>query len=186
MQAEKEIVFKLLLVGNSPVGKSSLLIKYCDDRFIDTFLPTIGVDFKLKQLEFNGIYAILNYIWDTAGQERFMTIISSYYKGAHGIFLVYDVTNKQSFEELAKWNEQLKHHTKPDLVRILIGNKSDLNGVREVTPEEGQQFADTLGLQYIETSAKEGFNVEHAFQTMLAEVYARHEKQEKEEEAQKQ
>ncbi|CAK72934.1 unnamed protein product (macronuclear) [Paramecium tetraurelia] len=184
MQADQEIVLKLLFVGSS-VGKSSLILRYCNDEFKEDFFPTIGVDFKLKQLEFNG-KAIKLQIWDTAGQERFMTIVSSYYKGAHGFFIVYDVTNKQSFEEVAKWVDQLKIDTNPDVPKILIGNKSDLNGAREVTPEEGQQLANTLGVQYIETSAKEGFNVEHAFQTLLAEVYARHEKEEKEKESQKQ
>ncbi|CAD8184873.1 unnamed protein product [Paramecium pentaurelia] len=180
MLVEQEIVFKFLLLGGPSVGKSAFLIKYTDELFMEQYIPTIGVDFKAKHLEFND-KSIKLQIWDTAGQERFMTIVQSYFQGANGIFIIYDITNRESFNDIWKWLEQADKYAKPDVLKMLVGNKSDLNGQREVTVEEGQKFANSKGMFFIETSAKEGFNVEQAIKNFLLEVLSQYESKKKEE-----
>ncbi|CAK72940.1 unnamed protein product (macronuclear) [Paramecium tetraurelia] len=179
---ETETKFKFLLIGHSPVGKSALLFKFCDNEFPEKHNSTIGVDFKTKSLEFNN-KAFKLQIWDTSGQEQYMSLLKNYFTGSHGVLIVYDITNRQSFTEISKWIELTKNPN-TNVAKILVGNKSDLNGAREVTSEEGQQLANTQGMLFIETSAKEGFNVEHAFLNLIEEAQARLEKQKKAEETQ--
>ena len=167
-----DYLFKLLLIGNSAVGKSSLLLRFSDNIFNDSFLPTIGVDFKIRTFDLNNKIVKLQ-IWDTAGQERFKTITSSYYKGAHGIIMVYDITDKQSFKNIDNWLGEVEKHASENVNKLLVGNKCDLESNRQVTYEEGKAYADQLGIKFIETSAKESKNVDSAFITMSNEIKTR-------------
>ena len=157
-----EKLFKILLLGDSSVGKSSLFLSFMDKSWNETFVPTIGVDFKIKTINVNNMN-IKFQVWDTAGQERFRTIISSYYKGAHGILLVYDITLKESFESLNDWLNEIKKNTSKNIVKVLIGNKIDLNDKRVISFDEAKEFADNNSMKYIETSAKTSTNVDQAF-----------------------
>ena len=167
MAAEEEydFIFKVLLLGNSDVGKSSLILRYVDQVWSDTFVPTIGVDFKVKTLEIDN-KQIKMQIWDTAGQERFRNVISSYFRGSHGIFLIYDITNRDSFKNLENWLIEIEKNASQNVLKILIGNKSDLVDDREIKTEEGQAFANRNGMKFIETSAKMNTNVNEAFETL--------------------
>jgi Ras-related protein Rab-1A len=152
----EEQLFKIVITGNSAVGKSSLLFRFCDDTFRDMYLSTIGVDFRFRSLEVEGVGVKLQ-IWDTAGQERFRTITSSYYKGAQGIAIVFDLTNLKSFEDIGKyWLREVKNFGDPDIIMMLIGSKLDLADEenRKVPREEAEQFAKENGLVYFEVSAK--------------------------------
>ena len=164
-QSDYEFIFKVLLLGNSNVGKSSLFLRFVDDIWNDTFVPTIGVDFKIKTFDIDS-KKIKMQIWDTAGQERFKNIIVSYYRGAHGILLVYDVTDKDSFKNLTNWLIEIEKNSSKNVLKILIGNKSDLEEKRVISYNQGKEFADTYGLKFIETSAKKNLNVNEAFETL--------------------
>ena len=164
-----EFIFKVLFLGNSNVGKSSLFLRFVDDIWNDTFVPTIGVDFKIKTLEIDQKKVKLQ-IWDTAGQERFKNIISSYYRGVHGILLIYDVTDKDSFKNLNNWLIEIEKNANKNVVKVLIGNKADLEDKRIISYNQGMEFADMYGLKYIETSAKKNINVRDAFETLAREI----------------
>ena len=164
-----EFIFKVLLLGNSNVGKSSLFLRFVDDIWNDTFVPTIGVDFKIKTFEIDE-KKIKMQIWDTAGQERFKNIISSYYRGAHGILLIYDVTDKDSFKNLSNWLIEIEKNSSKNVLKVLIGNKTDLEEKRVISYNQAKEFADSYGLKYIETSAKKNLNVNEAFATLGREL----------------
>ena len=167
---EYDYIFKLVLVGDSGVGKSSLLLRFVDDTYDHQYISTIGVDFKIKTIEVDGIIIKLQ-IWDTAGQERFKAITSSYYRGAHGIFLVYDVTNKDSFNSLIQLNTELDNCCGNDNVKkILIGNKNDLKINKVIDYTTGKNFADSLEMKFLETSAKDRINVEQMFFMLASEM----------------
>ena len=166
-----EFIFKVLLLGNSNVGKSSIFLRFVDDIWNDTFVPTIGVDFKIKTFEIDS-KKIKMQIWDTAGQERFKNIIASYYRGAHGILLLYDVTDKDSFKNLSNWLIEIEKNASKNVLRVLIGNKCDLEEKRVISFNQGKEFADTYGLKFIETSAKKNLNVNEAFETLGRELMA--------------
>ena len=168
-EQQYDFLFKILLVGNSSVGKSSLFLRFVDDVWNDVFVPTIGVDFKIKTLKINEQNVKLQ-IWDTAGQERFRTIISSYYKGAQGILLVFDLTEKESFESLNNWLIEIEKNANKNVIKILIGNKNDLEEKRVISFSQAKDFADSNGLKYVETSAKLNNNVTEAFSEIGKEL----------------
>ncbi|KAJ7074571.1 ras-domain-containing protein [Mycena amicta] len=155
---------KLLLIGNSSVGKSSLLLRFSDEQWLpeDESSATIGVDFRVHKLEVKGKKVKLS-IWDTAGQERFRTITSSYYRGAQGIILVYDVSNRESFDALPRWYSELETYVSDKVVKILVGNKVDKEFSRQVSTAEGEAFATRMNSLFVEASAKTAANVKEAF-----------------------
>ncbi len=165
-----DYIFKILIIGDSSVGKSNLLLRFSDNIFHDTFLPTIGVDFKIRNVTVGDKSIKLN-IWDTAGQERFKTITAAYYKGAHGIILVYDITDRDTFNNITSWLGEIRKHAGPNVVRLLVGNKCDLDSDRKVSQREAKEFAESQGMTYIETSAKARINVDEAFMTLTKQVY---------------
>lgn len=161
-----------MLIGDSGVGKSCLLLRFADDTYTESYISTIGVDFKIRTIELDGKTVKLQ-IWDTAGQERFRTITSSYYRGAHGIIIVYDVTDRQSFLNVEHWLKEIDKYATGNVNKLLVGNKSDLQSKKVVTYDEAKEFADKHGIKFLETSAKNSHNVEQAFQTMATEIKAR-------------
>ena len=168
-QLEYDYLFKYLIIGNSGVGKSCLLIRFTDDKFEEGYVTTIGVDFKIKTLEIEGKSVKLQ-IWDTAGQERFRNIVSTYYKGGHGIMMVYDITDLESFRYLDSWLKEIEKNASKNVYKILIGNKNDMEKERKVSFEKGMEFADLHGMKFFETSAKENKNVEEAFKEMTKDI----------------
>eukprot|EP01121_Diplochlamys_sp_Union-15-3_P012129 TRINITY_DN35_c0_g1_i1.p1 TRINITY_DN35_c0_g1~~TRINITY_DN35_c0_g1_i1.p1 ORF type:complete len:207 (-),score=36.94 TRINITY_DN35_c0_g1_i1:26-646(-) len=166
---QHDYLFKLLLIGDSGVGKSSLLLRFADNSFTDSFISTIGVDFKIRTLEVGGATVKLQ-IWDTAGQERFRTITSSYYRGAHGIIVVYDITNQETFNNVQKWLQEIDRYACENVHKLLVGNKCDLVNERKVPFETAKEFADQLNLVFLETSAKNSTNVEEAFVKMAKAI----------------
>ena len=165
VEDEYDYIFKVLLIGNSDVGKSSLILRYVDQIWNDVFVPTIGVDFKVKSLDVDQKRVKMQ-IWDTAGQERFRNVISSYFKGAHGILLIYDITTRDSFKELENWLGEVERNASSQVLKILIGNKCDLEEKREIPKDERQAFAYRNGMQFMETSAKNNTNVTEAFEAL--------------------
>ncbi|XP_064486785.1 ras-related protein Rab-10-like [Ornithodoros turicata] len=163
-----DLLFKLLLIGDSGVGKTCILFRFSDDAFHTTFISTIGIDFKIKTIELKGKKIKLQ-IWDTAGQERFHTITTSYYRGAMGIMLVYDITNMKSFDNIAKWLRYIDEHANEDVEKMILGNKCDMEDKRLVPRERGEAVAVDHAIRFMETSAKTNVNIERAF-TELAEA----------------
>ncbi|XP_021361440.1 ras-related protein Rab-35-like [Mizuhopecten yessoensis] len=161
MAREYDHLFKLLIIGDSGVGKSSLLLRFSDNTFSGTYITTIGVDFKIRTVDVNGEKVKLQ-IWDTAGQERFRTITSTYYRGTHGVIVVYDVSSGDSFANVKRWLHEIDQNC--DVVnRILVGNKDDDPDRKVVLTQDAQRFAEQMGIQLFETSAKENINVEEMF-----------------------
>ena len=168
-----EMMFKVVLVGDSFVGKTNIMSKYIKDQFNITSKSTIGVEFGTKILEIDN-KKVKAQIWDTAGQERYKSITSAYYKGAKGAFIVYDITNKSTFESVDKWIKDLNSYGDKNLTMLLIGNKSDLEDKRIINKEEGEEKAKSFELGFIETSAYNGDNIDQAFDIMLKEVLKRY------------
>lgn len=169
MNPEYDYLFKLLLIGDSGVGKSCLLLRFADDTYTESYISTIGVDFKIRTIELEGKTIKLQ-IWDTAGQERFRTITSSYYRGAHGIIVAYDVTDQESFNNVKQWLQEIDRYACENVNKLLVGNKSDLTTKKVVDYTTAKEFADQLNIPFLETSAKNATNVEQAFMTMAAEI----------------
>ncbi|KAJ2746752.1 AdoMet-dependent rRNA methyltransferase spb1 [Coemansia sp. BCRC 34301] len=167
-----DYLMKLLLIGDSGVGKSCVLLRFSDDSFTPSFITTIGIDFKIRTIELDGKRIKLQ-IWDTAGQERFRTITTAYYRGAMGILLVYDVTDERSFNNIENWYKNVEHYASEGVNKILIGNKCDIEGSRAVSKESGQKLADELGIKFLETSAKSNTNVDEAFITLARDIKER-------------
>eukprot|EP01062_Namystynia_karyoxenos_P029612 TRINITY_DN2222_c0_g2_i1.p1 TRINITY_DN2222_c0_g2~~TRINITY_DN2222_c0_g2_i1.p1 ORF type:complete len:215 (+),score=83.55 TRINITY_DN2222_c0_g2_i1:100-744(+) len=159
---QQDHLFKLLLIGDSTVGKSCLIVRFAEDKWEPNFISTIGVDFKVRNIDC-GDKRIKLQIWDTAGQERFNNITRSYYRGSDGILVVYDVTNRESFEHVTKWLGELQKNTSDDAVRFLVGNKCDLSSQQVVTEQMGRAVAEERGMEFMQTSAKTGHNVEEVF-----------------------
>ncbi|CAH00393.1 Ypt1 [Kluyveromyces lactis] len=169
MNTEYDYLFKLLLIGDSGVGKSCLLLRFADDTYTNDYISTIGVDFKIKTVELDGKTVKLQ-IWDTAGQERFRTITSSYYRGAHGIIIVYDVTDQESFNNVKTWLQEIDRFGTAGVLKLLVGNKNDLTDKKVVDTEVAKEFADSIGIPFIETSALDSSNVEEAFLIMTKQI----------------
>jgi Ras-related protein Rab-1A len=167
-----DYLFKLLLIGDSGVGKSCLLLRFADDTYTESYISTIGVDFKIRTVDLDGKTIKLQ-IWDTAGQERFRTITSSYYRGAHGIIVVYDVTDMDSFNNVKQWLNEIDRYASESVNKLLVGNKSDLTATKQVDTQTAKAFADEIGIPFLETSAKNSTNVEQAFMTMAGEIKKR-------------
>lgn len=165
-----DLSFKILLIGDSAVGKSSLLVTFISSS-VEDLAPTIGVDFKIKLLTVGGKRLKLT-IWDTAGQERFRTLTSSYYRGAQGIILVYDVTRRETFTNLSEvWAKEVElYSTNQDCVKMLVGNKVDRESERVVNREEGIALAKELGCLFLECSARTRENVEHCFEELALKI----------------
>ncbi|XP_026888675.1 ras-related protein Rab-35b [Electrophorus electricus] len=161
MARDYDYLFKLLIIGDSGVGKSSLLLRFADNTFSGSYITTIGVDFKIRTVELNGEKVKLQ-IWDTAGQERFRTITSTYYRGTHGVIVVYDVTSAESFVNVKRWLHEINQNC-DDVCRILVGNKNDDPNSKVVETNDAQKFAEQMGIRLFETSAKENINVEEMF-----------------------
>lgn len=164
-----DYLFKLLLIGDSGVGKTCLLFRFSDDAFNTTFISTIGIDFKIKTIELNGKKIKLQ-IWDTAGQERFHTITTSYYRGAMGIILVYDITNARTFDNISKWLHNIDEHASEDVEKMILGNKCDLDDRRQVPFERGDTIGKNHKIAFLETSAKSNVNVDEAFNELAAAI----------------
>mmetsp|Transcript_16107 Transcript_16107/g.41694 ORF Transcript_16107/g.41694 Transcript_16107/m.41694 type:complete len:204 (-) Transcript_16107:347-958(-) len=169
MTPEYDYLFKLLLIGDSGVGKSCLLLRFADDTYTESYISTIGVDFKIRTIQLDGKTIKLQ-IWDTAGQERFRTITSSYYRGAHGIIVVYDVTDQDSFNNVKQWLNEIDRYASENVNKLLVGNKSDLTSKKVVDYNTAKDFADSLQIPFLEASAKSAVNVEQAFLTMASEI----------------
>eukprot|EP00055_Hartaetosiga_balthica_P005009 m.14019 g.14019 ORF g.14019 m.14019 type:complete len:218 (+) comp4241_c0_seq1:51-704(+) len=163
-------LFKYIIIGDSAVGKSCLLLQFTDNRFQMVHDLTIGVEFGARMVTIDKKQIKLQ-IWDTAGQESFRSITRSYYRGAAGALLVYDVTRRDTFEHLDSWLADARTHSNPNMVIMLIGNKSDLAENREVEYEEGERFARAHNLMFLETSAKTSSNVEDAFTSTASRIY---------------
>jgi len=170
--AEPEALVKILLLGDSGVGKSSMLLRFSEDEFDETYINTIGIDFKTRSVEIEGKKIKLQ-IWDTAGQERFQSLQALYYRGAQGIVLVYDLTKGKSFSDIRQWISAVDKHANSVAVRMLVGNKADLGSQREVSFEEGKRLADEFGLLFGEASAKVGAGVSDAFMQVATTIAKR-------------
>lgn len=153
---------KLLVLGDSSVGKSSLLLRFAENKFDPNFVLTIGVDFKTKVVESGGRRIKLQ-VWDTAGQERFRTITPAYFRSAMGVMLVYDITNAPTFHNIRRWMQNVEEFADPNIVRLLVANKLDLQAQRQVSRSKGEDLAREYDIPFIETSAKGNINVEDAF-----------------------
>ena len=169
MTTEPSVTFKILTIGESGVGKTSILRRFVENKFLKTHLATIGIDFKTKNLNIDNQDIKLK-IWDTAGQERFRNITTQYYKGADGIVLVYDVTDEASYEKIREWMEQILSNTqKEEIGLVLLGNKCDMEP-RNVTEEQGNKMAGELGINYFETSALSGQGINDAFEQLTRDI----------------
>ena len=165
-----EMMFKVVLVGDSSVGKTNIMSKYLKNEFHEDSKATVGVEFGSKQFNIEG-HQTKAQIWDTAGQERYKAITSAYYKGAKGAFVVYDITRKQSFDSVDRWINDLKAAADKKLSIIIIGNKCDLEDQRQVNKEQGEDKAKNYEVAFMETSAFSGENLDKAFEKMMNEVF---------------
>jgi small GTP-binding protein len=155
------LLVKLLLIGDSGVGKSGVLVRFTENKFTESYVTTIGIDFKVRELEIDGQRFTVQ-LWDTAGQERFRTITSAYYRGAHGIILMYDVTCRESYNNVSYWMRHIEKFASESVGRIILGNKIDLKEKRVVSSSDGQLLSKQYNVDFYEVSAKTGTGVESA------------------------
>ena len=166
-----DVIYKLVLVGDSGVGKTNIMLRYLNKEFNQNTKATVGVEFGSKNIKIEN-KIVKGQIWDTAGQERYRAITSAYYKGAHGAFVVFDVTQRETFDAVDRWVNDLRNNTDERLVIVLIGNKSDLQDKRVVKKEEGEEKAKEKDIAFLETSALTASNIDKAFNEMLFKVFA--------------
>ena len=167
---EYEMMIKVILIGDSGVGKTNIMSKYLKNQFMENSKATVGVEFGSKLFNHQG-HKIKAQIWDTAGQEKYKAITGAYYKGSKGAFIVYDITRKDTFASIERWVNDLKATSDPKLTIILIGNKNDLDDKREVSKDQGEEKAKSFGCAFLETSAFSGDNLDKAFELMVKEIY---------------
>ena len=174
-------LYKILLLGDSAVGKSCLLLRFCENSFQESHLTTIGLDFRLKKINLKDNRKIKVQIWDTAGEDRFRAITKNYYKGANGILLIYDVTDQQSFEHVRDWIDKIKEESSEEIIIYLVANKIDQNNKRIITNADGNKIAEEYNIKYFETSAKCSTGVNEVFGSLVEEMddyYLNHHKEE--------
>eukprot|EP01121_Diplochlamys_sp_Union-15-3_P022219 TRINITY_DN938_c0_g2_i1.p1 TRINITY_DN938_c0_g2~~TRINITY_DN938_c0_g2_i1.p1 ORF type:complete len:209 (-),score=28.68 TRINITY_DN938_c0_g2_i1:85-711(-) len=167
---EKEETIKVLTIGDSNVGKTSLLMKFTDNVFSETLIPTLGSDYKTKIVQVEDKKVKVQ-VWDTAGQERFRTITASYYKQAQVILICYDTTKKDSFTNVENWFNETSRYASENVIIVIVGCKADLTSEREVEEEDAKTMATNMGLPYVETSSKEGKNVDYCFNVALYRLF---------------
>ncbi|KAJ3275614.1 GTP-binding protein [Terramyces sp. JEL0728] len=165
-------VVKVLLIGDSGVGKSCLLMRFCSDEFTPSFITTIGIDFKVRTVDVDG-KRIKMQIWDTAGQERFQTITSSYYRGAMGVAVTFDLTSEKSFQSLPQWLRNIEDSAPEGVNKLLVGNKCDLVDQVQISDEQAAEYAGKHGMKYVKASAKANIGVEEAFFTLAKSIIER-------------
>ena len=165
-----EFSYKILLLGNTLVGKSSILIKYSDDYFPENYIATVGIDYKLKHFELANGKKVKVQIWDTAGQDRYKSLTKNYYKNSNGIILVYSVVDKKSFDEISNWIEDIREETKDDIIIFLVGNKIDLNDKRVISINDAKKLAENYNIKYYETSAKTGNGIDILFNDLITHI----------------
>ena len=168
--SKKETKYKILILGDSKVGKSCFLTRYADKTYQEDYLSTIGMDYKIKNYELENGDIIKLYIWDTAGQDRFRSITSNYYKGADGIILIYDITKQETFNNVRNWITSIKEEAPAKVVLILVGNKVDDEKNRAVQQSEGEKIADEYNLPFLECSAKSDINVTETFDVLIKKI----------------
>ena len=171
---ESDFVIKILLLGDSEVGKSCFLMRYSDNVFVENYITTIGLDYKLKTVKLDSGKTIKVQLWDTAGQDKYRTIAKNYYKGSHGILLLYDITKITSFENIREWIRDIKEEVSEKAIIFLIGNKIDLTDNRKISKEKGEELAEEYKIPFFEASAKSGENVDEVFKALykkISEVY---------------
>ena len=171
MDDEEIPLYKILLLGDSTVGKTCFLLRFMEDSFIDLHMATIGLDYKLKTMILEEQKIVKVQIWDTAGQDKFRAITRNYYKGASGIILIFDVTNIKSFENIKKWINEIKEEISENVSIVLIGNKIDNVKERKITKEQGDKLASEIGVKFFETSAKTGEGVNESVFYLVKIIY---------------
>ena len=167
-----DLLYKIIIIGDSNVGKSNILSRYTKDQFQGNSKATVGVELGTKFVKVEGVGAKLQ-IWDTAGQERYRSLTSSYYKGCHGCFIVYDITNEASFHSISTWYEQAVKEAGKDISIILVGNKCDLENERKVSKEQGEEQAKTMNASFFETSALSKVNIDDIFNEIVNNIFQR-------------
>ena len=172
-EEEYEMMVKVILIGDSAVGKTNIMSKYLKNQFMEDSKATVGVEFGSKLFNING-HNIKAQIWDTAGQEKYKAITGAYYKGSKGAFVVYDITKKDTFDSVDKWIHDLKSTGDPKMTIMIIGNKLDLEHKREVLKEQGEEKARSFGCAFLETSAFSGDNIEKGFEMMISEIFKKY------------
>ena len=165
-----ELLYKIIIIGDAAVGKSNILTRFTRNEFSENTKSTVGVELGVKFIKVKGVNTKIQ-IWDTAGQERYRSITSSYYKGSHGCFIVYDITNETSFENVERWYEYVQREAGKNISIILVGNKCDLENERKISKEKGQEKAKNLKCAFFETSALSGFNISQIFEELTNNIY---------------
>ena len=165
-----EMIFKVVIVGDSGVGKTNILLRYLENKFTEDSKATVGVEFGTKKLKIENSNVNIQ-IWDTAGQERYKSITSAYYRGAHGALVVYDITSEKTFESVERWISDLKNNGDPKMISMIIGNKSDKEGDRVIQKSDGEAKAQRNNAAFMETSALTSENVEKAFEEVIHKIY---------------
>ena len=171
---DTDIVFKILLLGDSEVGKSCFLMRYSENVFVENYITTIGLDYKLKYVKLDSGKTVKVQLWDTAGQDKYRTIAKNYFKGSHGILLLYDITKQSSYDNIREWIHDIKEEVSEKAIIFLIGNKIDMTDKRKISKEKGEELAEEYKIPFFEASAKTGENVDEVFKALykkISEVY---------------